>query len=104
MNKRGRGRPKGATKDSNRPRIRNHNGRIIDINGPQYNKLIKNGYKHNVDNTQLIIDGGFIGERFVKRSIGRPKNLNKLLPSNEKVLNPKTFREILIGGQTCKQL
>ena len=52
MNKRGRGRPKGATKDSNRPRIRNHNGRIIDINGPQYNKLIKNGYKHNVDNTQ----------------------------------------------------
>src|SRR5580704_1749591 len=104
MNKRGRGRPKGVTKDSNRPRIRNHNGRIIDINGPQYNKLIKNGYKHNFDNTQLIIDEGFIGERFVKRSIGRPKKLNRPLPSNEKVLNPKTFREILIGGQTFKQL
>ena len=35
------GRPKGSTKDPNRRRILNPNGRRIDFEGRQYNKLDK---------------------------------------------------------------
>ena len=37
------GRPKGR-KDPNRRRVFNPNGRKIDYDGPQYNKLLRNGY------------------------------------------------------------
>ena len=46
-----RGRPIGTTKDPNRKRVKNHNGRLIDYEGVQYNKLIKSGYKLNSDKT-----------------------------------------------------
>ena len=52
------GRPKGS-KDPNRRRILNPNGRRIDFEGRQYNKWIKNGYKLNRDGTKLVIDKSF---------------------------------------------
>ena len=52
------GRPKGS-KDPNRKRILNPNGRRIDFEGRQYNKWIKNGYKLNRDETKLVIDKSY---------------------------------------------
>ena len=42
-----RGRPISSTKDPSRRKIYNHNGRLIDYDGPQFNMLLKNGYKIN---------------------------------------------------------
>ena len=39
-----RGRIPGIKKDINRERIRNLNGRLIDVGGPQYRDLIRDGY------------------------------------------------------------
>ena len=45
------GRTPGSTKDPNRRRVRNPHGRIIDFEGIQYNKLVNNGYKLNLQGT-----------------------------------------------------
>ena len=69
-----RGRPIGTTKDPNRKRVKNHNGRLIDYEGVQYNKLIKSGYKLNSDKTQLILDDNFTGERGIIKPTDKVKN------------------------------
>ena len=48
------GRPTDASKDPNRRRVKNHNGRLIDFEGILYNKLINNGYKLNRQGTKLV--------------------------------------------------
>lgn len=93
-----KGRPKGTTKDPNRLRILNHNNRLIDVNGPQYKRLMSNGYIPNEDNTRLIKDTEFIGEKFTKRNRG------SLTISNTKVENPITKRRILVNGSTFKHV
>ena len=69
------GRPRGITKDPNRRKVMNINGRMIDYEGPQYTKLIHNGYKLNNAETKFIIDNRFTGNRniIVKKPIGRPE-------------------------------
>ena len=99
-----RGRPAGVTKDSNRARIMNPNGRLIDVNGPQYNKLIKNGYKPDEYGVTLISDKSFTGDGNVKKSVGRPKGKASPIPNSEKVKNPETGRMIKKNGYKCKQL
>ena len=69
-----RGRPVGTKKDPNRKRVKNHNGRMIDYEGVQYNKLIRSGYKLNRDKTQLILDDNFTGERGVIKPTDKVKN------------------------------
>lgn len=49
-----RGRAKGIKKDPNRRRVKNPNGRLIDFEGPQYNKLISNGYVLDEGKGQLV--------------------------------------------------
>ena len=49
----------------------NPNGRYIDYGGPQYNKLIRNGYMLNVDGTQLIINPNFRSDKIKNPETGR---------------------------------
>ena len=53
-------------------KIFNHNGRIIEVDGPQFRTLLQNGYKINDAGTQLVEDSSFIGDRFPTRPRGRP--------------------------------
>src|SRR5437868_1246088 len=94
------GRPSGTTKDPNRRRVQNPWGWIIDFEGPQYNKLIKNGYKLNRAGTELIRNPNFVA---VERR-GRPSGKAKVVPVTEKVVNPNTKRAIKIGGPTFKNV
>src|SRR6266536_298353 len=64
--------PTGSIKRSSKRKVINPNGRMIYYDGPQYNRLIKSGYKLNDDGTQLIIDRNFTGV-IVKSPVGRPK-------------------------------
>ncbi len=48
-----RGRAKGIKKDPNRKKVRNPIGRLIDFEGPQYNKLIMEGFVLNEENGKL---------------------------------------------------
>ena len=70
-----RGRPIGTKKDPNRKRVKNHNGRMIDYQGMQYNKLIKSGYKLNREKTQLMLDDNFTGEQEVIKPANKIKHL-----------------------------
>ena len=69
------GRPVGTTKNPNRRRVRNPNGRLIDFEGIQYNKLINNGYKLNRRGTKLIRNTNFT-PAIVER-IGRPTKISR---------------------------
>ena len=57
-----RERPKETTKDPNRLRIRNPNGRLIDLDRPQYKTLLKKGYKINNDKSKLELLEGLAEE------------------------------------------
>ena len=98
------GRPRGTTKDPNRRRIVNPNGRRIDFEGRQYNELIKNGYKLDSDGTKLIIDRNFTGNRNVRRPVGRPRGRTSAIPDSQKVKNPESGRMIKKGAYTFKNL
>src|SRR6266536_2705249 len=81
------GRPVGSTKDPNRQKVTNPNGRLIDYNGLQYNKLIRSGYKLNDAGTHLVGDGNMV------------KKIN-----SQKIKNPETGRLIKKYAYTFKQL
>ena len=76
-----RGRRPVTIKDPNKQRIWNPCGRTIDVGGPAYNNYIRNGYIPNPKNTQLIKD----------------INFSKTLI---KVINPLTYRKIVVNGPT----
>ena len=78
------GRLRGSTKDPNRRRILNPEGRRIDLGGPQYNNWIKNGYKVHRDETKLVIDESFTGDRNATRPVGRPKGKAPAVPNSQK--------------------
>src|SRR6478609_5609805 len=98
------GRLRGSTKDPNRRRILNPEGRRIDFCGPQYNKWIKNGYIVNRDGTKLVIDRSFTGDRNATRPVGRPRGKASVVPDSQKVKNPETGRLIKKGAVTFKNL
>ena len=88
------GRPAGTTKDPNRRRVQNRNGRLIDFEGKQYQNLIRIGYKLNRAGTKLIVNPNFTP---VERR-GRPKNTLMLqqLMKKYKIQTLKDFlRQIL---------
>src|SRR6266536_1348173 len=87
------GRPVGTIKDPNRRKITNPNGKIIDYNGLQYNKLIRSGYKLNDDGTHLVEDNNFTGS-IVKKIAGRPRGKASTVPDSQKIKNPETGRLI----------
>src|SRR5271163_338670 len=93
------GRPPGK-KDTNRKRILNPNGRIIDVNGPQYNKLLRSGYDESEDGKTLVFNDSFIRKTIPR---GRPKKI-RVINTHEKVVNPDTKRLIKIDNATFKQL
>ena len=66
-----RGRPVGSTKESDRRTVKNPTGRQIDYGGPQYTKLIQNGYMLNVDGTQLISNPNFKSDKVKNPETGR---------------------------------
>src|SRR5206468_7075244 len=94
------GRTPGTTKDPNRRRVRNPNGRLIDFGGPQYNKLINNGYKLNRAGTRLIENPNFVA---VERR-GRPKKYPDVTTTHEKVRNPDTKRFIKTNTLNFRKL
>ena len=96
------GRPIGTTKDSNRKRVINPNGRKIDYKGPSYENWIKKGYKLNSDETKLVIDNNFNPETVVIRQRGRPKSV--ITSGYEKVKNPDSGREIKTNTQYFRKL
>jgi hypothetical protein len=96
------GRPQGTTKDPNRRKVINPNGRKIDYEGPQYNKLIRIGYKLDEDINRLIKDPNFAGDRNVRRTPGKPKG--SVIPDADKVKNPDTGRMIIKTGVVFKNL
>jgi hypothetical protein len=98
------GRLKGSTKDPNRRKILNPEGRRIDFGGIQYNKWIKNGYKVKRDGTKLVIDRSFTGDRNATTPVGRPRGKAAVVPDSEKVKNPETGRLIKKGAVTFKKL
>ena len=53
------GRPVGTTKDPNRRRIKNSNGKLIDFEENQFNKLLNKRYKLNLQGTQLVESPNF---------------------------------------------
>src|SRR5271163_1880928 len=93
------GRPPGK-KDTNRKRILNPNGRIIDVDGPQYKKLLRSGYNESVDGTILILPENTTPKVF---KVGRPKIMRSINP-HEKVVNPDTKRLIKTDNVTFKTL
>ena len=94
------GRHRGSTKDPNRRRILNPEGRRIDYEGKQYNKWIKNGYKVNRDGTKLVIDRSFTGDR----NATRPRGKAPAVPDSQKVKNPETGRLTKKNAGTFKNL
>src|SRR5271163_1038400 len=93
------GRPPGK-KDPNRKRILNSNGRIIDVDGPQYNKLLRSGYNESEDGKTLVFN-----ESYIRKTIprGRPKKIRVINPHG-KVVNPDTKRLIKTDNVTFKTL
>ena len=94
-----RGRPSGTTKDQSRTRVLNPNGRYIDYGGPQYNKLINEGYTVNCYNQLLKNPNATI----IKRSRGRPKVIYPVA-TRLTTTNPKTGRMIKTTSNTFKRL
>ena len=78
------GKPRGSTKDHNRGKVKNPDGRRIDFEGTQYNKWIKSGYKLSRDGIKLVIDRSFTGERNATRPVGRPRGKAPALPDSQK--------------------
>src|SRR5271163_2624874 len=93
------GRPPGK-KDTNRKRILNPNGRIIDVNGPQYKKLLRSGYDESEDRKTLVFNDSFIRKTIPR---GRPKIIRVINP-HERVVNPDTKRLIKTDNVTFKTL
>ena len=98
------GRTRGTNKDPNRRRVLNHNGRLIDFEGNQYNKLIKKGFKLNPEGTRLVEDKTFTGDRKAILRRGRPPKsvITNVPKSNEKTRNPETGRQIVKRGIVFK--
>src|SRR6266536_2315918 len=90
-------------KDPNRRKVINPNGRLIDYNGLQYNKLLRSGCKLNDAGTHLVKDNNFTAD-IVKKSVGRPKGKYSTVPDSQKVKNPETGRLIKKNAYTYKQL
>ena len=79
------------------------NGRIIDKDGVQYKKLIKNGYILNSDGTQLVKkpnwvpskvrnpDTGRMINKFVYKYIPKTNTVRVVLSSKFKQLNNKYY-------------
>ena len=98
------GRPRGSTKDADRKRVQNPNGRLIDFEGSQYMKLLKRGYKLNTDETRLIEDENFTGDRNALLHRGRPRGRTSPVLAVEKVKNPDTGRLIIKNKLTFNKL
>src|SRR5277367_5195107 len=98
------GRPRGSTKDPNRRKVKNPDGRRIDFEGTQYNKWIKSGYKLNRDAIKLVIDRRFTGDRNTTRPVGRPRGKAPPVPDSQKVKNPESGRPIKKDANTFKKL
>mgnify|MGYP003551101420 FL=1 len=64
-----KGRKPGSEKDPDRPRIRNLNGRLIDVGGPQYWNLICDGY--TIETNSIVLHCGTKIE--FKKFIGKNK-------------------------------
>ena len=93
------GRPIGVKKDPDILKIKNPNGRLIIYNGPQFTKLIKQGYVVNNNKLELGPDG------LKEIPKGRPKGSKKVIENkNDKVLNPFSKYLIKINGPTFKKL
>ena len=86
------GRTPGTTKNSNRRRVRNPNGRLIDFEGIQYYKLINNGFKLNRSGTEVIENSNFTPVVVERR--GRSKKYPYVNTTHKKVKNPEARREI----------
>ena len=86
------GRPIGTTKNPNRRRIYNPNGRLIDFEGPQFNRLINTGYRVNTKGTKLVLD------------ISYKTPAIKVISNEDKIINPDSKRAILKTGVTFKNL
>src|SRR5437867_8375075 len=95
-------RPVGTTKNPNRRRVRNPNGRLIDFEGIQYNKFIKIEYKLNRRGTKLIEHPNFTP--VVVEKGGRPKKYHDVTTTHEKVKNPETGREIKTNTLNFRKL
>ena len=91
-------------KDPDRKKILNHNGRLIDVDGPQFRTLLQNGYKINDAGTQLVENSSFIGDRFPTRPRGRPPGKAEPIPDSQKVVNPETGRKIKKDGILFKKI
>ena len=76
-----RGRPIGKTKDPNRRRVRNDNGRLIDYGGLQYNRLIQSGYMLNTEGDRLVAERNFTANRITHRPVGRPSGPTRVVPN-----------------------
>ena len=99
-----RGRPMGTTKDPNRRRVRNNNGRLIDYGGLQYNRLIQSGYMLNTESNRLVADPNFTANSITRRPVGRPRGPARVVRNEEKVKNPDTKRMINKTGVVFGQL
>ena len=75
--------PAGMTKDPNRRRVRNHNGRMIDYDGIQLKWLLHNGYKLNTDETAFVADNNFKGIRNLKNVISSTPKEGKVKIQNQ---------------------
>jgi len=100
------GRPKGSIQVPGCLKIKNPNGRIINVDGPQYKTLLENGYKPSDDGIRLISDENY--KYTAPRKKGRPpgsKNEIQKIPFiHEKVQNPITNRLIKTSGVTFKNI
>jgi len=102
------GRPKGFINTPDCLKIKNPNGRINNVDGPQYKKLLEDGYKPSNDGILLIPDENY--KYTAPRKRGRPpgsKNKiqkDKIKFTNEKVQNPITQRLIKTSGVTFKNI
>src|SRR5277367_714072 len=98
------GRPRGSTKDPNRRKVKNPDGRRIDLKGTHYNKGIKSGYKLNRDGIKLVIDRRFTGDRNATRPVGGSRGRAPAVPDLQKVKNPESGRPIKKGANTFRKL
>ena len=78
-----RGRPSGSTKCPDRARIRNLNGRLIDVAGPQYCKLIRDG--NTIENNIM-----FTGKNYIPKIM----NYNGSMID----VNGSTYKQVLKNG------
>src|SRR6266536_4995296 len=103
------GRPVRNTTDTNRRKVTNSNGRIVD---DLDKKLIGNRFKEIDFHIQMAgrpvgtikdKDNSFTGD-IVKKSAGRPRGKASTVPDSQKIKNPETGRMIKKNAYTFKQL